>query len=40
MNTEHSGRLVCGSKYIEVHFHGGKVVAMGDQLGLDRVTVR
>ncbi|HEY0551263.1 MAG TPA: hypothetical protein VGF13_16785 [Verrucomicrobiae bacterium] len=28
--------LVCGSKFIEVHFRDGKVVAMGDQFGLGR----
>jgi DNA-binding beta-propeller fold protein YncE len=30
------GKPVSGSKYIEIHFRDGKVVAMGDQFGLGR----
>jgi hypothetical protein len=30
------GRPVSGSKFIEVHFRGNRVVAMGDQFGLGR----
>lgn len=33
---DENGNPVCGSKFIEVHFRGGKVVAMGDQFGLGR----
>ena len=33
------GNPVCGSKFIEVHFRDGKVVAMGDQFGLGRARV-
>jgi len=33
---DETGRLVSGSKFIEVHFRDGKVVAMGDQFGLGR----
>ena len=34
---DENGKLVSGSKFIEVHFRKGKVVAMGDQFGLGRV---
>ena len=30
---------VCGSKFLEVHFRNGKVVAMGDQFGLGRAPL-
>jgi len=33
---DEEGKLVAGSKYIEVHFRDGKVVNMGDQFGLGR----
>jgi hypothetical protein len=33
---DENGAPVCGSKFIEVHFRDGKVVAMGDQFGLGR----
>lgn len=33
---DETGAPVCGSKFIEVHFRDGKVVAMGDQFGLGR----
>jgi DNA-binding beta-propeller fold protein YncE len=33
---DENGNPVCGSKFIEVHFRDGKVVAMGDQFGLGR----
>jgi hypothetical protein len=35
LKDEHGG-MVNGSKFIEVHFRDGKVVAMGDQFGLGR----
>ncbi|HUR47526.1 MAG TPA: hypothetical protein VMZ27_16705, partial [Candidatus Saccharimonadales bacterium] len=35
---DEQGKPVAGSKFIEVHFKDGKVVAMGDQFGLGRVT--
>ncbi|MBI3680669.1 MAG: hypothetical protein HY235_09760 [Acidobacteria bacterium] len=35
LKDEH-GRPVSGSKYIEVHFRGGKVVQMGNEFGLGR----
>jgi hypothetical protein len=34
---DETGKPVSGSKFIEVHFRDGKVVAMGDQFGLGRV---
>jgi hypothetical protein len=34
------GNLVSGSKFIEVHFRDGKVVAMGDQFAVGRVGTR
>lgn len=34
--TDESGTRVSGSKFIEVHFQGGKLVAVGDQFGLGR----
>ena len=37
---DEKGQPVSSSKYIEVHFRDGKVVAMGDQFGLGRVTGR
>jgi hypothetical protein len=33
---DEKGQLVSGSKFIEVHFRNGKVVAMGDQFGVGR----
>ena len=33
---DENGQPVCGSKFIEIHFDNGKVVAMGDQFGLGR----
>ncbi len=33
---DENGKSVSGSKFIEVHFRDGKVVAMGDQFGLGR----
>ena len=33
---DENGRPVSGSKYIEVHFRDGKVVAMGNEFGLGR----
>ncbi len=38
LRDEH-GAPVCSSKFLEVHFRGGKVVAMGDQFGLGRAHV-
>jgi outer membrane protein assembly factor BamB len=37
---DEDGKLVSGSKFIEVHFRNGKVVAMGDQFGLGRAQVK
>jgi len=37
---DENGNPVCGSKFIEVHFRQGKVVAMGDQFGLGRAHVK
>ncbi len=37
---DETGASVCGSKFIEVHFRDGKVVAMGDQFGLGRASAR
>jgi DNA-binding beta-propeller fold protein YncE len=37
---DEDGKLVSGSKFIEVHFRNGKVVAMGDQFGLGRAHVK
>ena len=37
---DENGKPVSGSKFIEVHFRDGKVVAMGDQFGLGRATAR
>jgi hypothetical protein len=31
------GKLVSGSKYLEIQFRRGKVTAMGDQFGLGRL---
>jgi hypothetical protein len=39
LKDEH-GNLVSSSKYIEVHFENGKVVAMGSEFGLGRVPLR
>jgi DNA-binding beta-propeller fold protein YncE len=36
---DENGKLVSGSKFIEVHFRDGKVVNMGDQFGLGRAHV-
>lgn len=36
---DETGRVVCGSKFIEVHMRDGRVVAMGDQFGLGRAPV-
>jgi DNA-binding beta-propeller fold protein YncE len=33
---DEAGKPIAGSKFIEVHFKDGKVVAMGDQFGLGR----
>jgi hypothetical protein len=33
---DENGKPVCGSKFIEVHFQGSKVVAMGDQFAVGR----
>jgi len=33
---DENGKPISGSKFIEVHFRDGKVVAMGDQFGLGR----
>jgi hypothetical protein len=33
---DETGKQISGSKFIEVHFKDGKVVAMGDQFGLGR----
>ncbi len=33
---DENGKLASGSKFLEVHFRDGKVVAMGDQFGLGR----
>ena len=33
---DENGKPVCGSKFIEVHFRDGKVVAMGNEFGLGR----
>ena len=37
---DENGTPFCSSKFIEVHFRDGKVVAMGDQFGLGRAGVR
>ena len=37
---DENGKPVCGSKFIEVQFRDGKVVAMGDQFGLGRATAK
>jgi hypothetical protein len=37
---DENGKPVCGSKFLEVHFDNGKVVAMGDQFGLGRKKSR
>jgi hypothetical protein len=37
---DENGNPVCGSKFIEVQFSGGKVVNMGDQFGLGRAAVK
>jgi DNA-binding beta-propeller fold protein YncE len=37
---DETGKPVCGSKFIEVHFRDGKVVAMGDQFGLGRLHAK
>ena len=37
---DENGNPVSGSKFIEVHFENGKVVAMGDQFGLGRAHLR
>jgi hypothetical protein len=39
LKDEH-GTPVCGSKFIEIHFRDGKVVAMGDQFGLGRAHLK
>jgi hypothetical protein len=33
---DETGTPISGSKFIEIHFRNGKVVAMGDQFGLGR----
>jgi hypothetical protein len=35
---DENGNVVCGSKFIEIHFRDGKVVNMGDQFGLGRAS--
>ncbi|PYM11578.1 MAG: hypothetical protein DME18_13650 [Verrucomicrobia bacterium] len=37
---DENGGLVCGSKFIEVHFRDGKVVEVGDQFGLGRAPAK
>jgi hypothetical protein len=37
---DESGNRVSGSKFLEIHFRDGKVVAMGDQFGLGRAHSR
>lgn len=37
---DENGKLVSSSKFIEVHFEDGKVVAMGSEFGLGRVPLR
>jgi hypothetical protein len=37
---DENGKPASGSKFIEVHFKDGKVVAMGDQFGLGRVPAK
>jgi hypothetical protein len=34
--TDEHGKPLSGSKFIEVHFRGGKVVAMSNEFGLGR----
>ncbi|HTD65310.1 MAG TPA: hypothetical protein VK846_02115 [Candidatus Limnocylindria bacterium] len=36
---DEKGAPFCSSKFIEVHFRDGKVVAMGDQFGLGRTSI-
>jgi len=36
---DENGNPVMGSKFLEIHFNDGKVVAMGDQFGLGRAHV-
>jgi hypothetical protein len=33
---DENGNPVCGSKFIEIHFRGGKVVTVGNEFGLGR----
>jgi hypothetical protein len=33
---DHEGKPVASSKFIEIHFRGGKAVRMGDQFGIGR----
>jgi hypothetical protein len=35
---DEAGTPVCGSKFIEVHFRGGKLVTVGNEFGLGRAT--
>ena len=37
---DENGKPVSGSKFIEIHFRDGKVVAMGDQFGLGRALLK
>ena len=36
---DENGKLVSSSKFIEVHFHDGKVVGMGNEFGLGRAPL-
>ena len=36
---DEKGNPVSGSKFLEIHFRGSKVVAMGDQFGLGRASL-
>ena len=35
---DENGSPVCGSKFIEIHFRGGKVVTVGNEFGLGRAS--
>jgi len=36
---DENGSPVCGSKFIEIHFRGPKVVTVGNEFGLGRASV-
>ena len=36
---DENGNPVCGSKFIEIHFRGGKVVTVGNEFGLGRARL-